>query len=885
MSTFLKGLRRPGGESVSTAPAPRSGNSSVTPSHAALEALVARAEAAAEQLRSLAPLAETAEAADAMQQRFTALEYQLAAVERLAARFSAAEEQADRVAKTQADTESGLARAVDDVERVQSQMGALSDKVDTALVVRDELDKFLGDQSPVLALQTDADALRTQLVDLADGVGRIRTQHDDALRAHRHITSRLETFDQEHQAAGGRLEELVRRVATAEQVLEPLTQAVDAIPNIQHQLGVLRALTDQVAQKSATLEQQRDAVERAATQISQLTRLDRELDTWLRRQEEHMRRFGAIEAKIGEVHAVHAKVLSRTEELETAQKQAGDAQQSARQALTDLREQMRKSSEAFELENRGLHAVSERVADLRTGVKECEARFAVLDISSQGTAAVQAQVRALTEQAVGLSRELLRLSEEASRIGTMRQDADRLEALADEVAGRMQRIQQLKPGVDEVVQQLTMLKGTHEMVADGLEQMQLAHGEMSRLRETHAETQAWLTSADAWTRKVQTQVKELGAMEPAVDRIRSEVEQVQGTMADIASRQSLIDEVHRRLAELGSLSTELKDRTDGLRARMDGAETRFTQLARHADEAQRVSDAIGGVIASVAGVEQRIGVVDDSVHALEARAQEFNDFEQRIRLLGQELEQRRGALDKAMEHLNRASALRQESADTAHRLEEISRTIGSTLVSAEGRAGGLERVSGELEARARALKPIEGQLTHFEALLATWESVQGEAARALEQTLARQGAVEALEGQVKHVFGLAERAVDHVQTIGAARREIEETRTLLEATQAQFQASEEALQGFEARKRQLERTEQRLARAEALALNVRSTVDSLQAQRTVADHVIERAGALAFQMKQAEALVETLRRERTLACDVKAAVAAMQDDEESAPGR
>jgi hypothetical protein len=102
----------------------------------------------------------------------------------------------------------------------------------------------------------------------------------------------------------------------------------------------------------------------------------------------------------------------------------------------------------------------------------------------------------------------------------------------------------------------------------------------------------------------------------------------------------------------------------------------------------------------------------------------------------------------------------------------------------------------------------------------------------------------------------------------------------LQETHAQLKSAEESLHGFEARRRQLERTEQRLARAEALALEVRSTVDSLQAQRAVVEHVIERSGALTFQIKQAEAVVETLRRERTLACDVSAAVAAMRESDE-----
>ena len=196
------------------------------------------------------------------------------------------------------------------------------------------------------------------------------------LTAHRHTTSRLENFDQDFQAATGKLEDVVRRVQSVERALEPINQASTAIPDVQHQLAVLKALADQVAQKTTMLEQEREAVDRAATQIAQLTRMDRELDAWLRRQEEQIRRFGPIEAKLTEVKTIQDKVLSRTEELQGTSQKIEDAQQSARQALTDLREQMRKSSEGFELEHRGLHAVSERIADLRNAVKECEARLA-----------------------------------------------------------------------------------------------------------------------------------------------------------------------------------------------------------------------------------------------------------------------------------------------------------------------------------------------------------------------------------------------------------------------------------------------------------------------------------------------------------------------------
>ncbi|MEO7136825.1 MAG: hypothetical protein ABI037_03855 [Gemmatimonadales bacterium] len=879
MVSFLKGRRR---EDDSVVAVDSSGRNVA----AALEALVARAEAAANDLRSLAPILERAAEFDALRERCEEVERQVAGLERLGSQLSVAEEQVERVIKTQTATEARLGHASEGVDRLQTQMAGLSDKVETALLLREQVDSFLSLQGPLTALRGDSETLRTQLSEQAENVARMRTQHDDALTAHRHTTSRLENFDQDFQAATGKLEDVVRRVQSVERALEPINQASTSIPDVQHQLAVLKALADQVAQKTTMLEQEREAVDRAASQIAQLTRMDRELDAWLRRQEEQIRRFGPIEAKLNEVKTIQDKVLSRTEELQSTSQKIEDAQQSARQALTDLREQMRKSSEGFELEHRGLHAVSERIGDLRNAVKECEARLSVLDAASQGTAAVQTQVRNVGEQIVDLSKEVTALTQEAARSSTLRQDVTRLDNMATELAARMRRLDEIRPGVEQAVEQLGALKGTRELLSDGLEQMRSAADEMSRLRETHGETQAWLANADVWTRKVQAQVKELSGLEPMVERIRVEVEVVKGSMALIQSQREMVEDVQRNLGEIGSLSTELKDRTEGLKTRMEAAESRFAQLGRQADGAQRLSDAVSVVTSAVEEAERRMGMVDESVRAMEGRTQQINQVEEKIRLLGQELDQRQGALDKATEHLTRASALRKEAAEAAQRMEEVTRVVGTTLAQAEEKAGTLQQVSGELESRAGALKYIDRQLSHFEELLAKWESAQAQAAKALEQTLARQAGVEAIEAQVKHVFDLAERTVEDVQAIGSARREIEETRTMLQATQDQFKTTEETLKGFESRKRQLERAEQRLARAEALALGIRATVETLTAQKTVVDHAMESAGALGFQMKQAEALIGALRRERDLACDLKAAVASLsaEDDEENQGG-
>jgi len=271
MVSFLKGRRREDDSVVAV-------DSSGRDITAALEALVNRAEAAANDLRSLAPILERTSEIDGLRERCADIESRVTGLDRLGSQLAMAEDQVERVIKTQNATEARIGHSNDALERLQGQMSTLSDKVETALLLREQVESFLSLQGPLAALRTDADTLRVQLGELAENVARMRTQHDDALTAHRHTTSRLENFDQDFQTATGKLEDVVRRVQSVERQMEPINQASTAIPDVQHQLAVLKALADQVAQKTTMLEQEREAIDRAATQIAQLTRMDRELD-------------------------------------------------------------------------------------------------------------------------------------------------------------------------------------------------------------------------------------------------------------------------------------------------------------------------------------------------------------------------------------------------------------------------------------------------------------------------------------------------------------------------------------------------------------------------------------------------------------------------------
>ena len=78
--------------------------------------------------------------------------------------------------------------------------------------------------------------------------------------------------------------------------------------------------------------------------------------------------------------------------------------------------------------------------------------------------------------------------------------------------------------------------------------------------------------------------------------------------------------------------------------------------------------------------------------------------------------------------------------------------------------------------------------------------------------------------------------------------------------------------GLELRKQEIGQAERQLARAEAVLIDIQSSLETLHNQKATLDQVIEKAGALAFQVQQGEALIDRLRKERDVTNSVRVAL-------------
>lgn len=861
MASFLKTLRSNGEQTESAQTEMRDLATRIHSERRTLEQLINKANGSSKELGKLnEPVAK-------MSDRLAALDRQITAIEKRLPAVAAAQE------RTQ-----GILKAHDQIDK---QLGEFARLVETATTLKRDLAPFMELEGPFRAMKGEANELKAWMADLADTYSRLREHQDGLAQTSKDATARLEAIEDASQAANRTLDGQRRRAEELEQGIGRLTQLAAGAADTKHQLLTLKSLADQVTRKVATLENQRDTIDRVAKDMSRLDDLGRKVEASIRTQEDQVSQLHTLATDVDDLKSLYDSVTARSQEIKTHQQQVEEQERATRQKLSELGEQLRKATERFDLEHRGLETVSHRIADLRAAVKDCEDRTSRVDASSRVLTEMQTKVGNVWSRVEFLMGEVEKFDELPERMRVVRADAQRLQELMQRMAARSAEIEKAEPVVDTVVQDLATLSRTHEAIKDALDQLRVAQDEMARSRSGRAETEIWLRRVEESVTDLQERVQQVDTARPIVESVQKDVERVVGAIESVSSRREFLDEMQTRLAEVASLGAQLDDRTKAFRSRLDIAEGRFLSVTKQAEEAERIGKLVATVAGTVAQADGRLAEMTRSITSLEEHAQTVQSTAERTRLLGQELEQRQGALERASEHLARASTLRQEAADAVQQLDDRTRTLQATIDGVEGRNKRLEALSEELEHCSGKVRSVEKGMAQFEEHLGRWEMAKLDLKRSLEQAAARQSTVDALQANIGQMFELAERTANDLRATAEAQREIRDSRASLDDVLRRLHEADVAAAGFEARKQEIEDAERRLARAEALLIDIQSSLEMLNNQKAALDQVIEQAGSLTFQVQHAEALIERLRKER----DITQAVRTALDDAGSRPSR
>jgi len=824
------------------------------------ESLIEGSKAGAERLRKLGePIAKTEGDIEGLHARLAQMEERFQGLVKLSELLQNLDERADGLQKSTQWAESRLATALEGSQKIESSMAELVGKVDLAADLKERLTNFLEVEKPFQLLRGDAESLRGTLEGAVERMSRLREQHDRLLDAHKLALTKLEAMDRRRDEIGRSLQDKERRLDGVEQAVKSIDGVHQHINDVRREMVTLKALGDSVSQKTAALEAHREALDRALAQTEHLDRAMRNIDAGVRQQKENEKALAALAEQVAALRALHEEVLHRSGEISALQRQTQDQSLTMRQELSSVRDEMKNTIERFDFEARGLESVSQRVADLRGELTTCEERFKTLSEASLTMGEVKHQVQAVGAQLTSLSQEVGQVDREMSKLQGMRREIDITSNTVNSVGEKVARIEASRSAIEQGLHDLSQLSGAHALVRDALEQMTIAQGEMTNVRQGQSDTRRWLDDVVQNISGLREQFTELRGFEPSLQSAMQQVSRIHESTSALEARREFVDELQRRVAELGSITARAEERSHQLGQRMDAAEERFVSLGDQAGEAEEVAKTMAHVTSDAKAAAQRMRDLQKSVEDVQSRCESVEAIAEETRALRAQLEQRHKAIGEAADALERASGLREQAANAATQLEGIARQLTDSLSKADERVLEVDEMASQLEDRARSLRNVEKRLSDFETRMARWDVTEQEIARSLEQIASRQGTIESLQGDLDRMFTMAEKTSAHVREITSVHQQLEDGRATLQQVLGQLQKLRDSESSLDERRRQMGKAEERLSRAEALLVDVQSSLNVLEGQKVLVDQAVEKAGSLQSLLRQAEVAIEDLR--------------------------
>jgi chromosome segregation ATPase len=714
-----------------------------------------------------------------------------------------------------------LAKSEEDKAALES---LVSSATEASAALRSQVEALNQPDNPITDLRKQADVIRGEFAGYVSDIAAARKDLGALRQAQEDVLSRFGEARKQLVSLKDEIDGAASRVIKLENSLEMLSAAEETAARTEQHIKALNTLSDYVTQKVMSLEKQREVVDRAAAQGARLHELVWELDARLNKQQEESRALKRAQASVEELKALHKDVEKRTAEARATHDRVHRETEAIQTNLLEMREEIRHGMERFELDKGGLEAVSQRIGDLRSLLVEAESRFQALEQSNQQMADARAQADNLSARLAAVTGEVAAVEDQMEGVQTVRQNVDRARQSADELSARIARLEATHPMLQEVLSEVEGLRGAREELRDALEQMRGARGEVERIQSSQMETLQTLAKGETTIAELSARLANLEAGYPVVER-------------------------PQETANLGR--------------------TR---------ETEKLEVTVTNVAQSVAEIERRMADINTKMAGTQQRADELQVLSERIDQVGRDVEGRYQALEKTKQHLERVSALRRDASEVVEAIEGQQRQLTSALAAAEEHSAKVSQIAEQLEGRAGHLRFADKRMTRFEEKLAELERLEQEVLRSIEALGSRQASVKSVHKDLKQLFDVAEQTREGVRSITAARDEVQAARAKAEEVLAAAKGVMAVGELIEEREHQLQAAEVRLARAEGVLMDTQASLETLRSQKALIDHVVEKAGKLEFQAKEAEALIASLREERELAAKIHEAVVELRNE-------
>ena len=580
----------------------------------ALRELLKRSETASKEIGGLAaPLEAMRFTAESLNSQMSVLQERATSLGGSVSRFELLEQREGELGKSQERLMETVERSVTAADRLEDRMGKLQSQMEAVSSAERLITDLLGPKGPLAAIRAKVEEAREESVGYGKEVSKLREDQAVVRAAQEGVVASYEDLRSKMESLDAGVDKANASVARVDKAMVDLTKAEELGARTERQLNALKTLSDHISGKIASVERQREAMDRTEAQARALTDLHWELEAKLKEARSQIKEVKSVHSSVENLREMNSKVAERSEELRAEQALVERDSKTLRAALAGLQEQMRRSTKRFELEQSTLEADGQRVMALRSDVTDLETRFRELEEAGQTVTEVSRKVEEMSARTTSLSGELGRLSEQVELVEGMREGMSEARRAAVDVAASLSSIEARQSEVRDAVNDLRTLRGAQEEVAGAMENVRDSRSEIEGIQTGQAKTAAWLAETHKSVGELRANVAHLDDLTANVDHMREMADRVLAAASHLDERGESFEELEVRMSELRQIGTQLDERTTNLLSGLEDADHRFKAVARNADKADAARVAIEALMAAVQQAERRMAELGEGV--------------------------------------------------------------------------------------------------------------------------------------------------------------------------------------------------------------------------------------------------------------------------------
>jgi DNA repair exonuclease SbcCD ATPase subunit len=711
------------------------------------------------------------------------------------------------------------------------------------------------------ALKNDLDQLRTGIATLAQDA---ETGREAALKARGHATKATEVVT-----------ELQRK-------LEPLSQITTLAKETDVQLRTLNTLSEHVAAKVKALESQQSVVEHALVESRRVHEMVWDMEVQLKKLDEGTKRAARVEETLAALERMQAATSTSLEEASVARESfRHDVARQERDAHS-LMQTVQRHLDQLAVNKQEIETIHERLRIVQTGIAAAESRVETVTARERELNEIAERMQSLSTGVQELTASAESLHRKQASLEVMEERLEDLEATAKRAQWQFEGLAEQRKDLDTLKHEIQAVHTTYEHTTLLLDKLRTDKREIEVFLD---KTGSFMGQASHVTAKIDALTNQIATAESSVARTTSmadAVEDLAGRLAALAPRTKIVEDLEARVNTLNTLSADVDRRLSeqlAARTELESLNVLCEGLGAQVTDAQQKLAAVNTATAELEPAIDRLAVLQQDVEhvraalqalhrdedTLAAQHRRMEDLSAASRAASIEAAQRLETVRSLHQELDKATVLREQLIGELAQIQQQQRDTFAQIEAADDQFNRLDALWKKLDQRRCQLEEAEQAFGHVDGQMSELHRLAENVERRMQAIAEREQVVEAVRRGIEGVHALGQRSQADLAIIAERRAEIAAAMSEMERLRETLAGTQEQITAIENRRQVVDDVQRKADAIMNILGDVHITLDSVSEQKAMVDHVFAELARIEHLVQEARGTMRALQAERDVA--------------------